>query len=100
MAVTGVRERPSSCKEGDGSEGGGVTVRFGREGDEALEYSSPLDCEASPSSRTDGLLDEAEGRSRSGRRWIRLDRRLEKRFVARLWEVMMENRKQRAVSAT
>lgn len=61
VGVIAVKDRPSSCNAGGGKAGGGVIGLVARDGDDALEDSSPLDCEGSPSSGTVFLLEDAEG---------------------------------------
>lgn len=55
-----VNDRPSSCSEGAGKGGGGGADRLSRIGEDALEARSALLCEGSSSSRTDGLLGDAD----------------------------------------
>lgn len=89
--VIDVRERPSSCKDGGGSDGGGVEERGGREGEEVLEELSRLGGAASTPSRVLGRIEEFEdcSRSLSGRRCIRFDIKLEKRLEGRFYSMII-----------
>ena len=81
--VMAVRDNPSSCRVGAGRLGGGVNGRGGREGDDVLDEGSPLADTDSLKSRLGFLSGAFALPSRSGRRCMNVDNKLEKRLLAR-----------------